>query len=186
MSGLDDILIYSIEERRQKKADKEYIERLNADWRGLSGISAADLEKVVSSRPEKDANELARDRIQAALGKRSSNTGQSEASDGWSITEAGMEWLKQATPEYIGGLDDQIQEQTGWSTSYYEIPEGAAELGDLIEHKGMNFNVGNIFKAAYRLGDKSGTTELYDLNKIKWFVQREIDRVLNEEEGSDG
>jgi len=113
MSGLDDILIYSIEERRQKKADKEYIERLNADWRGLSGISAADLEKVVSSRPEKDANELARDRIQAALGKRSSNTGQSEASDGWSITEAGMEWLKQATPEYIGGLDDQIQEQTG-------------------------------------------------------------------------
>ena len=66
---------------------------------------------------------------------------------------------------------------TGWSSSYYELPEGATELADLIEHKRMSFNIGNIFKAAYRLGGKQGVDELYDLNKIKWFVEREIHRV---------
>jgi hypothetical protein len=66
---------------------------------------------------------------------------------------------------------------TGGSSSYYELPEDARELGDLIEHKRMNFNVGNIFKAAYRLGEKPGTDELYDLNKIIWFTNREINRI---------
>ena len=56
------------------------------------------------------------------------------------------------------------------------LPEGARELGDLIEHKNMNFNVGNIFKAAYRLGDKKGTTRIYDLEKIIWFAERELIR----------
>lgn len=38
----------------------------------------------------------------------------------------------------------------GGSTSYYELPEGSKELNDLIEHKGMSFALGNIFKACYR------------------------------------
>lgn len=65
----------------------------------------------------------------------------------------------------------------GWSSDYYIIPEGAKELGDLIEYKEMNFNVGNMFKACYRLGNKPGVSALYDLKKIKWFVEREIARV---------
>lgn len=65
----------------------------------------------------------------------------------------------------------------GGSTSYYQLPEGAKELGDLIEHKDMNFNVGNIFKAAYRLGDKAGTDHAYDLRKILWSAQRELARL---------
>lgn len=66
---------------------------------------------------------------------------------------------------------------TGWSTSYYQLPSYARELQDLIEHKNMNFSVGNIFKAAYRLGDKKGTTKQYDLNKIIFFAQRELKRL---------
>lgn len=66
---------------------------------------------------------------------------------------------------------------TGWSTDYYELPEGAKELQDLIEYREMNFSVGNIFKACYRLGRKDGATTLYDLNKIRWYVEREIARV---------
>ena len=54
----------------------------------------------------------------------------------------------------------------GWSSDYYKIPPGAEELGDLIEHKNMNFNVGNIFKACYRLGSKPGVSDKYDLKKI--------------------
>ena len=53
------------------------------------------------------------------------------------------------------------------------------ELQDLIEHRSMNFAVGNIFKACYRLGTKNDN--MYDLNKIKWFVEREIARVKHGE-----
>jgi hypothetical protein len=64
----------------------------------------------------------------------------------------------------------------GGSTDYYKLPEGATELLDLIEHKQMNFNVGNIFKAAYRLGEKAGNDLSYDLKKIIFFAERELAR----------
>jgi hypothetical protein len=60
----------------------------------------------------------------------------------------------------------------GGSTSYYEIPEGATELNDLIEHKKMSFALGNIFKACYRLGEKSGTDAAYDVRKMIFFANR--------------
>lgn len=69
---------------------------------------------------------------------------------------------------------------SGWSSSYYELPKGAKELQDLIEHRQMNFAVGNIFKAAYRLGEKQGVDRRYDLNKIIWFAQRELNRLEGE------
>ena len=65
---------------------------------------------------------------------------------------------------------------TGYATNYYELPEWATELGDLIEYRSMNFNIGNIFKAAYRLGEKDGTSIEYDLNKIIYFAERELAR----------
>lgn len=61
---------------------------------------------------------------------------------------------------------------TGGSTGYYEIPEGARELNDLIEYKGMSFALGNIFKACYRLGQKADTDLIYDINKIIFFAER--------------
>lgn len=66
----------------------------------------------------------------------------------------------------------------GGSTQYYELPEGARELQDLIEHKNMSFSRGNIFKACYRLGDKDSATVLYDLKKIIWYAERELEREL--------
>ena len=66
---------------------------------------------------------------------------------------------------------------TGGSSDYYKIPVGATDLLDLIEAKNMSFGLGNIFKACYRLGEKSGTTRKYDLEKIIFFAQRELDRV---------
>lgn len=65
----------------------------------------------------------------------------------------------------------------GGSTDYYKLPYGAKELLDLIEHKQMNFNVGNIFKAAYRLGEKAGNDLSYDLKKIIFFAERELART---------
>ena len=64
----------------------------------------------------------------------------------------------------------------GGSTSYYALPKGATDLQDLIDHKDMNYAVGNIFKAAYRLGEKEGNTREYELQKILWFVNRLLRR----------
>jgi len=70
----------------------------------------------------------------------------------------------------------------GSTPSQYELPADATELQDLIEYRNMNFAVGNIFKAAYRLGTKEGTSAEYDLNKIIFFAQRELDRIKGENE----
>ena len=74
---------------------------------------------------------------------------------------------------------------TGLSSSYYELPKGCKELQDLIEYKNMNFARGNIFKATYRLGDKPGTDQIYDYEKIIWFAQREIERLKNVQKSTD-
>lgn len=67
----------------------------------------------------------------------------------------------------------------GGDTSYYDLPEGATTLNDLIEFKEMDFARGNIFKAAYRLGEKDAADELYDLNKIIYFANRLKNRISN-------
>jgi len=65
----------------------------------------------------------------------------------------------------------------GLSASYYDLPEDTEELQDLIEHKDMNFSIGNIFKACYRLGEKDSVSAKYDLEKIVYFAQRELKRI---------
>jgi len=65
----------------------------------------------------------------------------------------------------------------GSSTDYYQLPEGAKDLLDLIEHKKMSFGIGNIFKACYRLGEKDGIDAAYDLRKIIFFAQRALERI---------
>lgn len=61
---------------------------------------------------------------------------------------------------------------SGGSSSYYQLPDGASELNDLIEDKEMSFARGNMFKALYRLGAKEGIDVEYDLNKIELFLGR--------------
>lgn len=68
----------------------------------------------------------------------------------------------------------------GGSTDYYDLPEGVKDIGDLIEYKDMSFNLGNIFKACYRLGSKEGTEVLYDINKIIYFANRIKRQIENE------
>ena len=76
-------------------------------------------------------------------------------------------------------LDDELDKikkkstikSDGGSTSYYDLPSHATELRHLISYKGMSKSRGDIFKACYRLGEKEGADALYDLNKMKFFVQ---------------
>ena len=69
----------------------------------------------------------------------------------------------------------------GGSTSYYAIPEWATELRHPMEHKNMTPDQANIFKAAYRLGEKSGTSLEYDLNKIIFFANCIKERIQREQ-----
>ena len=74
----------------------------------------------------------------------------------------------------------------GGSTDYYSIPDGTRDLDDLIAIKKMSFRMGNIFKACYRLDQKEGTDRTYDLRKIIFFAQRELEMVEREKAKAEG
>lgn len=65
----------------------------------------------------------------------------------------------------------------GGSSDYYKVYDTDKDCQDIIERKKMGWNRGNVFKAAFRMGEKEGPDELYDWKKIKWFAEREIARL---------
>ena len=65
----------------------------------------------------------------------------------------------------------------GSTASYYELPEGAKELQDLISYKDMNAQIGEIFRAAYRYGQSSHSDKLRDAKKIRFYIDAEIKRL---------
>jgi hypothetical protein len=69
----------------------------------------------------------------------------------------------------------------GGKTSCYDIPVGAKTLDDLIEHKGMSFWMGNIFKTIYAFNERSNRNDSSSCdrehNKIEYYNNR--GRVLN-------
>lgn len=71
----------------------------------------------------------------------------------------------------------------GGSTGYYAVLDTDKDCQDIIERKDMNWNRANVFKAAFRMGEKDGPDELYDWRKIKWFAEREIARLEKTNEG---
>lgn len=65
----------------------------------------------------------------------------------------------------------------GSTASYYELPNNAKELQDLISHKNMNAQIGEIFRACYRYGEVSHSDTLRDAKKIKFYAEAEIKRL---------
>ena len=47
---------------------------------------------------------------------------------------------------------------------------------DIIEMYDLNFSLGNVIKYVLRAGKKNGESDLDDLNKALWYLNREIDR----------
>lgn len=60
----------------------------------------------------------------------------------------------------------------GGASTYYDFPAGALTLNDLLEYKGDkqwlgdSFHLSNVVKAAWRWGDKEGTSKAYDSRKL--------------------
>lgn len=65
----------------------------------------------------------------------------------------------------------------GSTASYYVLPEGAKELQDLISHKDMNAQIGEIFRACYRYGGCRHSGRLRDAKKILFYAQAEVKRL---------
>lgn len=67
----------------------------------------------------------------------------------------------------------------GGDTDYYSINPSWQTAQDIIEARQMNFAQGNIFKAAFTFnaGRHEATTYERELNKIAWFVNRELKRL---------
>lgn len=65
----------------------------------------------------------------------------------------------------------------GSTADYYELPLGATQLQDLISFKNMNSQIGEIFRACYRMGQASHSPNLRDAKKILFYAQAEVNRL---------
>jgi hypothetical protein len=74
-------------------------------------------------------------------------------------------------------VDEPVYPSGGSNPVQYDIPKDAVTLQDLIEYRDMNFAIGNIFKAVYRIGKCDHSDKQRDLNKIIWFAQRELNKL---------
>lgn len=82
-------------------------------------------------------------------------------------------------PDFYDELPEWPEEKPdGGPAAYYDFPEGAITLNDLIEYKDMGFHRGNIFKACWRYGSKEGTTTEYDERKILYSACRMLKKSL--------
>lgn len=60
--------------------------------------------------------------------------------------------------------------------SHYRGFSNGAQVVDIAER--LNFNRGNAIKYLARAGRKQDADTITDLEKAKWYVQREIDRII--------
>jgi hypothetical protein len=67
----------------------------------------------------------------------------------------------------------------GGSTDYYKFNPEWKDCQDVIEDRKMNFAQGNIFKSAFcfNTGRHEASNYKRELYKIKWFVDRELNRI---------
>jgi hypothetical protein len=70
-----------------------------------------------------------------------------------------------------------VERSDGSTASYYELPEECSQLQDLISHKNMNAQIGEIFRECYRYGQSSHSDELRGIKKIIFYANAELKRM---------
>lgn len=75
--------------------------------------------------------------------------------------------------------DPEEGHNNGGSTDYYKFNPKWRDCQDVIEDRKMNFAQGNIFKSAFcfNTGRHEASNYKRELYKIKWFVDRELNRI---------
>ena len=69
------------------------------------------------------------------------------------------------------------EKSDGSTASYYELPNNATELQDLISAKNMNAQIGEIFRECYRYGQASHSDEIRGIKKILFYAKAELERL---------
>ena len=77
-------------------------------------------------------------------------------------------------------MNDTMHDMVNHPSHYTGFSHGA-EVIDIIEN--LNFNRGNAIKYLARAGHKDSASELEDLMKARWYVNREIARLTSSEGG---
>ena len=65
----------------------------------------------------------------------------------------------------------------GTTADYYELPEQAKELYELINYKNMSGNVAEAFRSLYRMGESSHSDNIRDLKKVICYCHFELERI---------
>lgn len=91
-----------------------------------------------------------------------------------SVATIAKDWAERQLEKVLSADNDPINHPS----HYTQYP---VEVIEITEH--MNFNRGNAVKYIARAGHKDPKTEIEDLKKAKWYITREIGRVIRE--GSD-
>jgi len=77
------------------------------------------------------------------------------------------------------GVGNDSSRSDGSTASYYQLPPNATELQDLISHRNMNAQLGEIFRAAYRYGMAEHSDQLRDIRKILFYAKAEERRLTH-------
>jgi hypothetical protein len=106
------------------------------------------------------------------------------------LEEHGWVWMDEArTKVSRESLVELEKDGWTWINSYNYLPEPESdainpkhythfkglEVIDLAEQ--LNYNRGNVVKYVARAGVKNVDTEMEDLEKAKWYIEREIERI---------
>lgn len=82
--------------------------------------------------------------------------------------------------QFIGSREFNIpsrEASNGSTASYYTLPSDATELQDLISDRNMNAQIGEIFRACYRMGRAAHSDTLRDARKILFYAKAEVERL---------
>ena len=74
-------------------------------------------------------------------------------------------------------VTNQKEHSDGSTAAYYELPERARQLQDLISLKDMNGQIAEIFRACYRYGEVAHSSKLRDAKKMRFYINEEIKRL---------
>ena len=77
--------------------------------------------------------------------------------------------------ETMRGWDFVVMKENINHPEHYGGKENPYEAIKIIEAWGLNFNLGNVAKYVSRAGKKGDT--LQDLEKAKWYLEREINNL---------
>ena len=85
----------------------------------------------------------------------------------------------ESTLGQIDELEDEFEENNREMVNHpSHYNQGKYEVIDIIEDWNLNFNLGSAVKYIGRAGYKDDIIQ--DLEKAKWYIQREIDRIKKE------